>query len=255
MKETIEQLLFVIKQISYKEGKKKVDETNLGVIWHVLNPLVYMIVLATYYQNVVTHDIEKYPVFVFIGFVIMNYYRAGTIGAMDSLSSNKQLLIKTRLPIEVFVDVRVIMAIKELLYSLVAFIPILIFFKVPLSIRMLQFIPIMVLTTVIIVGIGKILSIIYLYFGDIDHLYRLLMTMMFYVSGVFIPLEHMPESLQTIFSYNPIFISIYLTRNSIMYNLPSHWTAWAKIIVWAVFFYGVGSYTFEKKRDVCMNRL
>ena len=255
MKESVKQMLFVIKQISYKERKKKVDETYLGVFWHLLNPLIYMVVLATYYQNVITHDIEKYPVFVFVGILIMNYYRSATIGAMDSLSSSKTLLIKTHLPIEVFVDVRVLIAVKELLYSCIALIPVIIFFKIKLSIRILELIPIFILTTLIIIGVGKILSIAYLYFGDIDHLYRLFMTMMFYVSGVFIPLEHLPERIRDVFAYNPIFLSIYMTRNCLMYNLPSHWTAWIKIIIWAIVLYGLGTLIFEKKRDACMNRL
>ncbi len=255
MLETIKQLLFVIRQISYKERKKKVDETYLGVFWHILSPLVYMVVLATYYQNIITHDIEKYPVFVFIGIIIMNYYRSATIGAMDSLSSSKALLIKTRLPIEVFVDVRIINAIKELLFSSVALIPIIIYFKIRISFRLLELIPIFILTTAIIAGVGKILSITYLYFGDIDHLYRLFMTLMFYVSGVFIPLDHLPVKMQEIFAFNPIFISIYMTRNCLMYDLPCHWTAWIKIVGWAIVLYGLGTLIFSKKRDACMNRL
>lgn len=252
---TIKRILFVIKQICYKENKKRVDGTYGGVIWNVLSPFIYMMVLSIYYQNVIVHDIELYPVFVFIGIVIIGYYRTGTIGAMDCLVRNRYLLIKTSLPIEVFVDAKVLIAFKEFLYSTVALIPIIIFFKVPITLKVLQVIPILVLTSFIIVGIGKILAVVYLFFGDIDHLYRLLMTMLFYISGVFIPLENMPKQFQVIFSYNPIFLSIYLVRNCVMYNLSSHWTAWLKLIIWALISYGFGSYIFEKSRNTCISRL
>ena len=244
--EGLKQYLFVIKQISYKDHKRKTDETNLGVVWNVLNPLLYMVILSTYYQNVISHDIENFPIFVFTGITMMNFYSTATKGAMHSLVGNKSLLIRSQIPMRTFILQKVLMAFREMLFSCVALIPIMIYFRIHLSWRVVQLLPIMLLTIAVIIGMGTILAITYVFFADIDYLYSVFMTMMFFVSGVFMPTSKLPGRLQGLATYNPIFLSIYLSRNALVYNLPSHWTAWVKLSIWAV---GLGfiAYLMAKK--------
>ncbi|WP_458457878.1 ABC transporter permease [Pseudobutyrivibrio sp.] len=252
---SIKQYLFVINQISYKEHKKKTDETNLGVLWNILNPFLYMVILSTYYQNVIIHKIENFPLFVFTGITIYNFYNNGTKGAMHSLVGNKSFLIKARIPSEIYLLQKVFSAFKEMMFSAVALIPIMLFFHIRISWRMVQLIPILLLTIATIIGIGEILAITYVYFADIDYLYSVFMTMMVFTSGVFIPIDHLPESLQVILTYNPIFLSIYLVRNALFYNLPSHWTAWIKLIIWTVSLVVLGHIFFVKNKNKLVGKL
>ncbi len=254
--DNLRQYLFVIRQISYKENKRKIDETNLGIVWNVLNPLLYMLILSTYYQNVVRHDnVANFPVFVFTGITMMNYFSNATKSAMRSLVSNKSLLIKTHLPTEIFLLQKVVMAFREMMYSAIALIPIMIYFKIPLSWRVVQIVPVLLLISITIFGIGELLAIAYVYFADIDYLYSVFMTMMLFVSGVFIPISHMPGKLQGILTYNPIFLAIYLTRNCLVYNLPSHWTAWVKLLMWAVLAGTLGHYVFVKNKNKIIGKI
>ena len=253
--ESLKQYLFVIKQISYKEHKKKTDETNLGVLWNILNPFLYMVILSTYYQNVIIHKIENFPLFVFSGITIYNFYNSGTKGAMHSLVGNKNFLIKAKTPSEVYLLQKVVSAFKEMMFSAVALIPIMLFFHIRVSWRVVQLVPILLLTIAAITGIGEILAIVYVYFADIDYLYSVFMTLMMFTSGVFIPIDHLPGRLQGILTYNPIFLSIYLSRNALLYNLPSHWTAWMKLIIWAVCLVVLGHIIFEKNKNKLIGKL
>ncbi len=251
----VQQYAFVIKQLSHKDNKRKTDETNLGILWNVLNPLLYMIILSTYYQNVIIHDIENFPVFVFTGITMLNFYSTGTMGAMRSLVGNKNLLIKSQLSMRIYIYQRVFLAFKEMCFSAIALIPIMWFFNIGVSWRVLQIIPIIVITIIIVSSIGQILAVVYVFFADIDYLYSVLMTLMFFVSGTFIPLEHMPQQFQTVLTYNPIFLSIYLSRNSLIYNLPSHWTAWIKIIIWALVLMIISNLIFKRIKNQIISKL
>ncbi|WP_028242747.1 ABC transporter permease [Pseudobutyrivibrio ruminis] len=253
--EKIKQTLFVLQQIGYQEQKKRNAETSLGFLWNILNPLLYMIILSTYYMNVIIHDIDRFPVFVFTGITIYNYYNTATKGALKSLVNNKNLLIKTKQPVDIFIKSKIYEGFREFLFSSIAIIPIFIAFKVRLTWRALLVIPILLITTLIISSIGKILAIWYVYFADIDYLYSVLMTMLIFVSGTFLPLGRYPASIKTALTYNPIFLSIYLYRNSLLYGIPSYWTAWVKFIVWAILLFIYSNWLFEKKRDDCINRL
>lgn len=254
-KNILSNYLFVIKQITYKESKRYTNETQLGVVWNVLNPFLYMIILSAYYENIVIHDIPIFPVFAFVGVIVFTYYRSGTMGAMKSIVNNKNLLIKSKVPIVVFIFQKVLYAFKEFLYGCIALVPVLIFFKVRVTIRAIELVPLLMITTVIVTGIGVILAVAYVFFADIEYLYYVFMSLMIFISGVFIPLEHLPEGLQRIMEYNPIFLSIYIFRNALVYNLPSHWTAWAKLAIWAIGILIISYNLYEAQRDKCINML
>lgn len=253
--EAIGQHIFVISQISYKNSKKEIDDTNLGFIWNVLSPLIYMIILSTYYQNVMPHDIERFPVFIFIGIIIFKYYRVATQGAMKTLVNNKSLLTKSKLPIEIFVYEKILAALKELGFSIIALVPIIYFFDLKINYRYLLLIIIIGISTILIIGISKILAILYVFFADVDYLYTVFMTLLMFLSSVFVPLDHLPEDFQNILYINPIYISISLSRDAIMYNKSSSIKMWMILLGWAIVFFLIGNVFFNKNRDRCINRL
>lgn len=251
----IKQYFFVIRQVSFKEQKRNIDDTNLGFIWNVVNPFLYMLILSVYYQNVIIHKIDNFPIFVFTGITMIHFYTNATIGAMHSLVNNKGFITKTQLPIEIFIFQKVFEAFKEMCYSAIALIPIMMYFHIKITFRAVQLIPILLLTVIVVNGMGEILAIAYVYFADISYLYSVFMTMMFFVSGAFIPIDHLPERLHSVLTYNPIFLSIYLVRNSLIYNLPSHWTAWGKLTVWAVLLFGLGRFLMIKNKNGIVGKM
>ncbi|WP_044938021.1 ABC transporter permease [Pseudobutyrivibrio sp. LB2011] len=251
----VEQYLFVVNQISSKDSKHRFSEMKIGRFWKILDPLIYMIVLSTYYSKIIVHDIDNFPVFVFIGIIVMNYYRNSTTGAMGTLVKNKQLLVKTKIPISIFIYEKIFSAFKELLFSSCALGLVMLFFKIKITARFFTVIPILILTTVIIIGVSKTLSVLSVFFGDIDYLYSLFMTMIFFVSGIFVPVDHMPEKYWPILTSNPIFLSIYMTRNSLMYNLPSHYSAWIKLIIWAIVTAIIGNIVYIKNKNIVISKL
>lgn len=253
--EAIRQHAFVISQISYKDSKKATDDTNLGFFWNVLSPLIYMIILSTYYQNVMPHDIDRFPVFVFIGITVFKYYRSASQGAMKALVLNKMLLTKSKLPIEVFVYEKILTNLKELGFSLIALIPIIYFFDLEINLRFLSLVPIIALSTLLIMGLSKILAILYVYFADVDYLYTVFMTLLMFLSTVFVPLDHLPEQYQKVLFLNPIYISISLARDAIMYNRSSSLKMWLILIAWTIGFLIIGTIFFDKNRDKCVNSL
>lgn len=252
---TIRQNFFIIRQISYKDGIKKTTETNLGFFWNIFNPLIYMMVLSLYYQNIVKHDIEKFPAFVFVGIIIYNFFNSATKGAMKCLVANKSLIIRAKVSTDIFIFEKIFSAAKEAMYAFIAYIPIIIYFDVKLSWRVITLIPIFLMMVFAICGMGKILAVAYVYFADIDYLYSIFFMLLFYVSGVFLPIDHMPEQYQTILSYNPVFLSIYLTRNALLYNLPSYPTAWIKMLIWTISLMIVGTLMFNKNKNNIVGKL
>lgn len=252
----LRQYFFIIKQLNFKESKRKTDGTNLGFVWNVLNPFIYMVILSTYYSNIVKHEnISNFPIFVFTGITMFSFYSNGTKGAMRSLVTNKALLLKVNVKKDIFIYQKVLVSFRELIFSLLALIPILMFFNIKFSYRNFEIIPILFFTIMNVIGMGKILAVIFVYFADIDYLYSVFMTLMVFVSGTIFPITGMPTMLHRVLTYNPIFLSIYLMRNSLVYDLQSHWTAWGKLIIWSLLLTIAGKYVFDKSESSIVGKL
>ena len=106
-KEKRRQYTFVIKELVSREIKRKYARSYLGIAWSVLNPLLSMIVITLIFSHMFHRAIENYPVYYLTGSVIWHMFTSGTNAAMTTLVDNKNMLIKVRLPMEIFVLARI----------------------------------------------------------------------------------------------------------------------------------------------------
>ena len=44
-------------------------------------------------------------------------------------------------------------------------------------------------------------------------------------------------------------------RNSLIYNLPSYWTAWGKLTVWAVLLFSLGRFLMIKNKNGIVGKM
>ena len=249
------QCVFVVIQLSKKEHKIKTDETNLGFLWNILNPLIYMVILSTYYSNVIIHEIDRFPVYVFIGITTMRYYNSASFDGMYSIESNKQLIIKSQFPLAIFVIQKILLALKDFFFSALALIPIMVFFEVEWTWHVIECIPVILATTLILVGWSEMLSVIYVFFADFAYLYSIFMTLMFFISSVFIPINHLPERFQKPLECNPIYISITLLRNAVMYGTFSNMKLWGMLVAWMIFFLVGGHIVMLRNKNRIFSRI
>lgn len=131
-KSHMRQYLFVISELTGRELKRKYSRSRLGIIWSVLNPLLNMIVLSLIFSTMFKRSIENFPVYYLCGYVLWTLFTTATNTAMTALVDNKQMLIKVKIPMRVFIISRVYTALVNFGYSLIAFVPILLIFRVPL---------------------------------------------------------------------------------------------------------------------------
>ena len=96
--EQIKQYLFVIRQLSSREIKRKYTRTYLGILWSVLNPLLTMIVMAVVFTQIFQRSIEYYPLYLMAGQILWQLFSGATNSAMTSLVDNKTLLTQVKQP-------------------------------------------------------------------------------------------------------------------------------------------------------------
>ena len=104
---TIRQYTFVIRELTAREIKRKYARSSLGIIWSVLSPLLFMVVLSLVFSTMFKRSIENYPIYYLTGQILWTMYGGATNASMTALTDNKSLLIKAKLPKQVFILSRI----------------------------------------------------------------------------------------------------------------------------------------------------
>lgn len=254
-KEQKRQILFVIYELVSRETKRKYARSRLGILWSILNPLLSMAVLSMIFSTIFRKSIENYPIYYLTGFLIWNMFTLATNTAMTALVDNKALLIKVKLPMQIFPASRVLTALVHLGYSLIAYGVMLAVFRVEPSFSML-FLPVVLFFLFLFsLGISYALSVIYVFFGDIKHLYSVAVTLWMYCSAVFYPIDAIDPFLRTIVEYNPVYHFIASARDCMMYQDVPDVSQILWLVFWGIGTYVAGSLIFKKMKHKVMQTI
>jgi len=249
------QYLFVIHELTSREIKRKYARSRLGILWSVLNPLLMMIVMTMVFSYMFKRSIENFPLYYLTGSLLWTLFNEGTNHSMSALVDNKTLLLKAKLPRQTFVLSRMYTALVNLGFSCVPYVLMLVVFRIKPSWTMLLFPLDVLLVMIFSMGIGYLLSILYVFFADIRYLYGVFLRILLYLTAVFYPVSSLPETLQKVVGFNPVYMSIYIARECMVYGRAPHYTAWLKLFLAAVISFAAGWTVFNRKQNDVMQRI
>jgi ABC-type polysaccharide/polyol phosphate export systems, permease component len=254
-KEKFNQYKFVIKELTAREIKRKYSRSVLGIVWSVLNPLLSMTVISLVFSQIFERAIPNFPIYYLSGYLVWQMFTESTKAAMTTLVDNKPMLIKVKLPMQIFVLARVYTALVNLEYSLVAYCVMLFIFKVPFKLTML-FSPVIVIFLLLFsLGIAYILSTAYVFFGDVKHLYSVFLTLLMYCSAIFYPVDRLQGLILIIVKNNPIFNFIDALRKIVLLGeLPTIWETF-RLASLGIGVYALGYAIFKKNKNAIMQKI
>lgn len=237
---------FLFEELVKRDFKAKYKRTVLGMIWSVLSPLLMLTVMAVIFGNFFGKNIEHYVIFLFSGQIIFNYFTEATNEGMLALVNNASIFSKINVPKYLFLFSKNISAIIN--FFIIFFIYL--FFGMIENIQITwQFLLLIYPVACLIfinLGIGLILSALYIFFKDIQYLYRLFTQVVMYGSAIFYSIDILPQHLQTLFYCNPIFVCITYFRSIVLYNtVPDLWLH-LFLAGYAIVLFGIGCWVYKK---------
>ncbi len=246
---------FVVSQLVSREVKRKYTRSYLGIVWSVLNPLLSMAVISWVFSQMFARNIENFPVYYLTGSVMWSMFAGVTNAAMTALVDNKPLLLKTKLPTEIFPLTRAVTSLVNFGYSLIAYVIILLVFRITFKWSMLLLFVYALGLFFFSLGLGYLLSVLYVYFGDIKHLYSVLLSLWIFMSAIFYPIEATPTEVQKIIRENPIYNYITATRKCVIDGTLPNNGEWIRMLAWAAGMYLIGKFVFSRMRSRIIQRV
>ena len=125
--------------------RSEISNTYLGWIWWILEPLLQMLVYIFVYGFIFKAKTDCYPAFVFIGVSVWRFFTNTLTASVKLIRNSKSLIVKVYIPKFILVLTKLLTNGLKMLLSFVVLIPILIFYRTPITWHYLLFFPMLLL--------------------------------------------------------------------------------------------------------------
>ncbi len=240
---------YLLENLISRDFKVKYRRSVLGILWSVLNPLFMMLITTAVFSTIFKSNIQNFPVYMLTGQLMFIYFTDATNSAMQAVLGSAPLIKKVYIPKYIFPLEKVLFALVNSLFSMVALIIVMLITGAPFQWTMLLMPVPLLLLTVFNVGLGLILSSLAVFFRDIIHLYGILTQALFYLTPIFYPVDIVPHPISAFLKLNPIYWYVTMFRDLVYYGQMPTAAAWAATLGFAVFFLAAGLFTFKMNQD------
>ncbi len=233
------------------ELKTEVINSYLGWMWMILEPLAFMLIYTFIAQIIFKSSVDYFPVFVFIGLSIWNFFNKMVTVSVKLVANNRDTVTKVYLPKWVLLIVKMGVNLFKMMVSFLLVFIFMVIYQVPITWNVLWFLPILIVSIIFTFGVCTLVMHIGVFVEDLSNLVNIGLRMIFYMTGIFFDIAsriHNEVYRAILLDINPIANFIYNMRNVLIYSTPpvGMWTLiWFFISIW-ICVYGINTiYKYE----------
>ena len=213
---------FLFEELVKRDFKQKYKRTVLGMFWSVLNPLLTLLVMRLVFTRFFGRNTPHYTTYLFAGNLMYAYFKEATLGGMNSLMSNAHIFTKINVPKYMFLLTKNVSSIINFALTLIVFFVFVAIDRVPFSPSFLAILYPIATLTMFNIGVGMVLSALFVFFRDIQYIYDIFTLLLMYVSAIFYQVDSFPQWAQQVFLLNPVYCNIKYVRVIVLEgHLPS----------------------------------
>lgn len=205
--------------LTIREFKGQYRRSLLGPFWALLNPIATMVLFLFLrgVLNIQTGEVP-YAIFCFSALVPWTFFSGAVTRCAPSIIGNAGILKKMAVPREVFPIAAVATAMSDLFFALVILAGMMIWFDTPIGWQLLWLLPLILLTALLALALGFIITSIGAYKRDILFLTPFALQILLFASPVLYPLSQVPRQWETFYRFNPLVGILEGFRNVIVHG-------------------------------------
>ncbi len=234
-----------------RETKTRFGTNRLGYFWAIAEPVAQAAVIGAIFTLLGRNSVSGIPValFMFTGILPFKMFAKLLPQLSAAVSANKALLAYRQVsaidPIiaRVLIEMATFVVAYLVIFSVMAWLG---FDVVPHD--LLALITASLLLIIIALGIGLLLCVAMSYWQDTSKIVGMVMQPMFFISGIFFAATMIPQQYWYLFSWNPVFHAIELSRDAFFVNYVTPIGSWFYLTVCALVSFTLGITTFYKYR-------
>ena len=213
---------FIFRELVKRDFKQKYKRTVLGMGWSILSPLLTLLVMKLVFGQFFGRKIAHFTTYLFCGNLLFHYFKESTSVGMNSLMSNAKIFTKINVPKYLFLLSKNVSALINFLLTLSVFFVFAFFDNVDFGFHFIILLYPIGCLVIFNIGIGMVLSALYVFYRDIGYLYDVFTLLVMYCSAIFYNVDVLPAKYQVLFMLNPVYVYIKYFRTVVLQGqIPS----------------------------------
>ncbi|MDH5711297.1 MAG: ABC transporter permease [Gammaproteobacteria bacterium] len=214
----------------------------LGVLWWIIEPIIYMSVFYLIFVVVFDRGGEDRVGFLLTGLVVWKWFSAAILQSSNSISANVGLIRQVYIPKIVFPSMAIMSATMKFFIVFILLVGFLVLSGKTPSISWLS-IPLLIsIQWLLMLSIGCILSVLVPFLPDMKLIIENGLILMFFLSGVFFDISVASPEVKTFLYLNPMVGIIESYRNVMLNGVWPDWIFLSVVVVSSLLALLVGVY-------------
>lgn len=227
MRESFEKLKkhqFLFEELVSRDFKKKYKRSILGMAWSLLSPLLLLLVQRLIFTRFFGGGIEHYTIYLLCGNLLFMYFTEATNQGLRSLIDNAPIFTKVNVPKYLFLLAKNAQTLINFGMTMVVFVFFCILDRITFTWKFILLLYPIVCLLLFNVGVGLVLSALYVFFRDIEYLWSVALQLLNFLSAIFYPIDDFPDMIRNLFLLNPMYLFIrYFRKIVIEATIPTVW--------------------------------
>lgn len=201
--------LFLV--LAWRDISVRYKQTVLGIAWAIFQPFVTMIVFTFIFNrmaNISSGDSTPYPVFLYVGLLLWQYYSSTLTNASGSMISNSSLIQKVYFPRLIVPATAATTGLVDLAIATVILMGMMVYYGIMPQLIGLLILPVLLLIAVLSsLGMGMALASLNIKYRDVRFALPFFIQILMYVTPVIYPvkmLNNYPVIKELMLWLNPI---------------------------------------------------
>jgi len=233
---------------TWRDFKVRYKQTVIGIGWAIFQPFITMVVFSVFFGMLikVPSDNVPYPIFVYTGLLLWQFFSGAFTDASDCLLTNKQIVTKVYFPRLILPISVVLTKFVDFFFASLVLVGMMIYYGFAPNLLGIFILPLLIVITFFIaVGGGMILASINYKYRDVRYILPFFIQMLLYVTPVIYPAS-IAGKYSWILAINPMTGVIKAAQAAILGNAPINWLLLGISSLVAVGMLVVGTYVFKK---------
>jgi homopolymeric O-antigen transport system permease protein len=192
--------------LTWRDIKVKYKQTALGATWAIIQPLFAMLLFTLIFGRLaqIPSDGVPYTLFAYAGLVPWTFFSNAVTNSGNSLVGSSTLITKIYFPRVVIPAAAVAAGLMDLAIAFLLLVPMLLYYGIAFGWRLLLLPLFVLLTTLLAVGVGMVMSALNVKYRDVRYALPFLIQLWLFASPVIYPSSLVPEKWKWLLALNPM---------------------------------------------------
>jgi len=237
----------MISVLATTDFRLKYHGSILGFLWTIIKPMMLFSILYFVFSTIMRFPgTEHYSLYLLLGIILWTFFADTTTAGLNALTHKANLISKVYFPREVVIISSTLVNFMTFGLNMLIFFGFLMVVGLPFSWAMLLF-PLYVIELYFcILGLSFILSVLYIKFKDLAHIWEIFLQIGFWATPVVYPIVIIPEKYQFLLYYNPLTQFLSFSRAVFLDGTIFPLRAHLILFIGSVFLLFIGYFIFRK---------